>query len=225
MSRSLFDPPFERLPDALPVFPLTGALLLPGARLPLNIFEPRYLEMVDDALAGARMIGMIQPLEPADDNRGAAAGGADPALYQAGCAGRITGFSENDDGRYQIMLQGLIRFQVVEELAPKSYRRVRPDFDPFRGDLEDEAADLVDRETLLATLRDYFSAKSLEADWDSIEEADSAALVTTLAMACPLAPAEKQLLLEADGLAKRAEVLTAIMAMAVHNDEDAAPRH
>ena len=221
MSRRPFDPEFEALPDRLAVFPLPGVLLLPGSRLPLNIFEPRYLKMFDDALSSSRLIGMIQPLE--DET------GVEPTLYRTGCTGRITAFSETDDGRYLVTLTGLIRFHVTEELDPRGrgpqrYRVVRPDMTPFRADLD--SGDVpIDRAALQTTLRGYFAAKALEVDWDSIEKADDEALVNTLSMACPLSAPEKQMLLEAADTARRVEVLTAIMEMAIHAPGEGAPRH
>ena len=187
MTRGPFDPAFDELPGSLPIFPLSGALLLPGGRLPLNIFEPRFLEMFDDALAGDRMIGMIQPTE------GERPGDPPPPTYRTGCAGRISAFSETDDGRYLVTLTGLIRFEVAEELPPRSYRRVR-----------------------LEALKLYFSAHSLESDWSAIEEAEDEPLVTSLAMVCPLQASEKQMLLEAKTLRERAETLRAILELSVH---------
>ncbi len=210
MSRGPFDPAFNELPASLPIFPLSGVLLLPGGRLPLNIFEPRYLEMFDDALAGERLIGMIQPTESERS------GDPPPATYRTGCAGRISAFSETDDGRYLVTLTGLIRFDVAEELpAVGSYRRVRPDYGRFPEDLEC-AAEGIEREPLLEALRLYFSAHSLESDWSAIEDADDEPLVTSLAMVCPLEPSEKQMLLEAGTLRERAETLRAILELSVH---------
>jgi Lon protease-like protein len=207
MSRSPFDPTFEALPEALPVFPLPGALLLPGGQLPLNIFEPRYLAMVGDALADARLIGMIQPSEDAEDVGRA-------AVYPTGCAGRIVAFSETDDGRYLITLAGLLRFRVLRELEPRhGYRRVAPDFGPYRGDLEEDASE-IDRARLFDALRLYFQSSGIEGDWDAMDQAGDEQLVTSLAMACPFDPSEKQALLEARTLPERAETMAAIMRMA-----------
>ncbi len=207
MSRSVFDPPFDALPKTLPVFPLTGALLLPGGRLPLNIFEPRYLAMVRDALAGDRLIGMIQPRDE---------GGEQPEIYRIGCVGRLVAFSETDDGRYLITLQGLIRFDWEQELAlEKGYRRVVPRYDRFAADL-DEAEDEIDRDDLMTALRGYFEATGIDGDWDAIEKAPDEHLITTLSMGCPFAPPEKQALLEAVTLGERSEVITAILKMSAH---------
>ncbi|MCH8002929.1 MAG: LON peptidase substrate-binding domain-containing protein [Proteobacteria bacterium] len=209
MTRGAFRPDFDDLPRVVPIFPLPGVLLLPGGRLPLNIFEPRYLAMVRDALSGERTIGMIQPCAEAPDV-GAA------RVYETGCAGRITAFSETDDGRYLITLTGVIRFDVERELPPiEGYRRVVADYGRFRGDLEEEASE-IDRERFLETLGCYFEANGIEGDWTAIEEAGDAALVTSLAMICPFAASEKQALLEAMSLPERARTMTAIMEMAVH---------
>lgn len=214
MSRSPFDPRFEELPEILPVFPLEGALLLPGGRLPLNIFEPRYLKMVADALAGPRLIGMVQPRDDTAEE------GSAP-IYELGCAGRITDFSETDDNRYLITLTGLIRFAVGEELASESgYRRVRPDFARFRADL-DEDEGLIDRERLLHALGSYFTNNGIEGDWDAIRKTPDERLVTSLAMICPFEPPEKQALLEATTLLDRAETMTAIMEMSNHGPNGA----
>ena len=209
MTRGAFRPDFDDLPRVVPIFPLPGVLLLPGGRLPLNIFEPRYLAMVRDALSGERTIGMIQPCAEAPDV-GAA------RVYETGCAGRVTAFSETGDGRYLITLTGVIRFDVARELPPiEGYRRVVADYGRFRGDLEEEASE-IDRERFLETLGCYFEANGIEGDWTAIEEAGDAALVTSLAMICPFAASEKQALLEAMSLPERARTMTAIMEMAVH---------
>jgi Lon protease-like protein len=234
MSRGPFRPSFEELPRVVPIFPLPGVLLLPGGRLPLNIFEPRYLAMVRDALAGERAIGMIQPCEEATDV-GAA------KVYETGCLGRITAFSETDDGRYLITLTGLIRFGAGRELPPlEGYRRVAADYDRFRGDIENDLEDgpkggaeggtegetgTIDRARLLETLKTYFEAQGIESDWEAIGEAGDAALVTTLAMLCPFGAPEKQALLEAMSLPERASAMTAIMEMAVHEPDNAGPTH
>jgi Lon protease-like protein len=221
MTRLAFDPAFEDLPSVLPVFPLPGALLLPGGRLPLNIFEPRYLAMTRDVLAGDRLIGMVQPRDDGVDEPGSA------ELYYTGCAGRIVSFSETDDGRYLITLAGLIRFHIAQELALHyGYRRVAPDFDAYRGDLGDDGG-RIDRSRLLDALKAYFTASSLDGDWDSIEAAQDEQLVTSLAMACPFAASEKQALLEAKSLAERAETMTAILELAAlePDPERGAARH
>lgn len=211
---------FEDLPTTLPIFPLPGVLLLPRGRLPLNIFEPRYLNMTVDALAARdRLIGMIQPLDPK-------AAGAAPPLYGIGCAGRITAFSETEDGRYLITLSGVCRFRVAEEIpTTRGYRRVRPDFAPFRADLADEGSSCFDRERLLGVLKAYFATHGIGADWEAIRAAADDCLVTTLAMLCPFAPTEKQALLECSDLGERSAFLHALLEMALAAPSGDAARH
>ncbi|WP_135467831.1 LON peptidase substrate-binding domain-containing protein [Crenalkalicoccus roseus] len=206
-----FHPAFEALPPEIPVFPLPGALLLPRGRLPLNIFEPRYLAMTEDALAAGRMFGMIQP-EP-----GAPRGPTGPGLYRTGCLGRLSSFAETEDGRFLITLTGVIRFSVVEELPMRrGYRRVRADYAPFREDLDLAPPPPLDRAALLGALRAYFRARGIEANWEAIEQASDAMLVLTLPMVCPFEVAEKQALLEARGPAERAAMLLALLEMGAH---------
>jgi hypothetical protein len=199
----------QDLPTEFPVFPLAGALLLPRGRLPLNIFERRYLAMVEDSLGAGRMFGMIQPdpLRPE--------GETGPGLYRVGCLGRLSSFSETDDGRYLITLTGLIRFVVAAEVAMgRGYRRVRGDFSPYPADLEAAPGPIgVEREALLTTLRSYFARRNFEANWDAVRRMDDEALVTTLSMICPFEPAEKQALLEAATEADRAATLLALLQM------------
>ncbi|UPA24248.1 LON peptidase substrate-binding domain-containing protein [Shinella oryzae] len=196
------------LPETIPVFPLTGALLLPGGQLPLNIFEPRYLAMFDDALSSHRLIGMVQPVfggERKDDDEAET-----PALCQVGCIGRITSFAETGDGRYIVSLTGICRYRLMEEVrGAKAYRSFR--IAPFITDLtahDDEQS--VDRDALLSAFRAYLDANKLEADWESVERASNATLVNSMAMMSPYGPAEKQALLEAPDLKTRAETLIAI---------------
>ncbi|MFN6953492.1 MAG: LON peptidase substrate-binding domain-containing protein [Acetobacteraceae bacterium] len=204
-----FHPRLEDLPAEIAVFPLPGALLLPEGRLPLNIFEPRYLAMVQDSLAQGRMFGMIQP-DPS-----AAATPSGPGLFRIGCLGRLSSFAETEDGRLLITLTGLIRFRVAEELPPhRGYRRVRPDYAAYAADLDTERAHPgIDRAALLAVLRPYFKGRGIEANWEAIEQTADALLVTTLAMVCPFDPREKQALLEASTPADRAAMLIALMEM------------
>lgn len=195
----------EQVPNPIPVFPLSGALLLPRGQLPLNIFEPRYLAMVDDALARQRVIGLIQPTSE-DDASGV------PALQSIGCAGRLTQFAETGDGRYIITLTGIARFRVVEEIAAATpYRQCRVDFFSFRADFTpQDGEEAVDRASVLDTLRQFADANDLQIDWQSIREAPNEALVNALSMMSPYGPKEKQALLEAPNLQRRAEVLVAI---------------
>ncbi|HYC97229.1 LON peptidase substrate-binding domain-containing protein [Brevundimonas sp.] len=193
------------LPQVIPVFPLPGAILLPRGQLPLNVFEPRYLNMVDDAMAGDRIIGMIQPHPGA---RGL------PGLSPVGCAGRITSFAETSDGRYLITLTGCARFRLASELPTQTpYRQVRADFGPFEADLTAPPVDDVglDRDTLLDALRAYLETRGLDIDWDTAETAPPEALINSLSMALPFEPPEKQALLEAGSLTDRSTVLTALM--------------
>ncbi len=204
----------ERLPSTLPLFPLSGVLLLPRSRLPLNVFEPRYLNMVDDALASDRLIGMIQP-EQANGTELA------PPLFKVGCVGRIVSFAE-EGNRYLIALSGVCRFTIGEELpTTRGYRRIVPDWSRFRGDVDEENAAGIDRTRLTAGLKSFFKANGLSADWSSIEQAPDERLVNSLAMICPFPPAEKQALLEAPTLAERVTILTGLVEMAViHGSQD-----
>jgi Lon protease-like protein len=195
------------LPDVLPVFPLAGALLLPRGQLPLNIFEPRYLMMIDDALrSGLRLIGMIQPdpTHPGPEDR--------PALYRVGCVGRLTQLAETGDGRYLIQLTGVVRFRIDIELTVTTpYRQCRVTYTPFADDFVGHKGEKeVDRESLLQALSDFLKANDLKADWAGIENAPNEALVNALAMMSPYGPAEKQALLEAPDLKTRAEILVAV---------------
>jgi Lon protease-like protein len=204
MNRAYHGP--EELPGAFPIFPLAGALLLPRGELPLNVFEERYLAMVDDALKSHRIVGMIQP----DPEAGAGFGA--PALFSVGCAGRITQFAESGDGRYLITLTGIARFKIAEELAGTTpYRQCRPDFGPFAADFSPRSGeDQVDRDGVLRTLRDFAETNHLQVDWNSINSAPNEALVNALSMMSPCSPKEKQALLEARDLKRRADVLVAI---------------
>jgi Lon protease-like protein len=209
------------LPSVLPIFPLAGVLLLARGRLPLNIFEPRYLAMTRDALGGERLIGMVQPTDPR-------VVGDNPPVYPTGCAGRITSFSETDDGRFLIGLTGVSRFRIREELPLlRGYRRVVPNWREFARDLESEEQPAFDRDRLLRGLRTYFQHHKIEADWDAITSVPGERLVTSIAMVCPFEPNEKQALLEALDLDERARLLTAIIEMAALNpsSDGAAPRH
>lgn len=214
MSRVPSHPRFGELPSTLPVFPLAGVLLLPRGRLPLNVFEPRYLNLVADALGEGRMFGMIQPIDPEADGLGDE--DERPALYRTGCTGRISSFAETEDGRLLITLTGLCRFRVIQEVEPlRGYRRLAVDYDPFRADLEDSAPVVIDRARLLAALKPYFKLEDLQLDWDAVDAAPDEALITALAMLCPFDPREKQALLEASTVTERCEMMTALLEMAV----------
>jgi len=199
------------LPEVLPVFPLAGALLLPSGNMPLNIFEPRYLALVDAAMGSDRLIGMIQPALDASD------ASQHPPLCTIGCAGRITRFAESGDGRYLITLTGITRFRIIEELATDTlYRQCRISLEGFH-DLSDPLSgeDDVDRSSLLRTFRDYLAANNLQADWEGVNQASNAGLVTALSMMSPYGPPEKQALLECADHADRAKTLIAITEMAL----------
>ena len=193
-------------PEVIPLFPLSGALLLPRGQMPLNIFEPRYLAMIDDALKAERVIGMIQP-EPETGRQPEI-----PPLLKVGCLGRITQFSETGDGRYIVTLTGISRFRLLDELsAMTAYRQARVDYEVFATDFVARTGeDEVDRKGLLKALRDFAKANDLKIDWKGVNEAPNEALVNALSMMCPFGPREKQALLEAQTLKDRAEVLVAI---------------
>lgn len=240
------------LEGELAVFPLAGALLLPHGRLPLNIFEPRYVALIDDALRSRRLIGMLQPVgleaeadEGEDDPDGddddevsqdrpgfmirppsMIAHAAVPSLYQVGCVGRLASFVEREDGTYAITLAGIARFRVRRELEPlHGYRRVAPDFGSFADDLSDPASVVFDRNALLEALRRFFAMRGFEARWEAIEQMDDETLVITLSMICPFAVAEKQALLEAQTLTLRAQTLLALLQMAGHETDDGRKPH
>jgi len=198
----------DDLIDVIAVFPLSGALLLPRGQMPLNIFEPRYLAMIDDALrSGHRVIGMIQPdpSHPGPDE-------SKPHLFQVGCVGRISQFAESGDGRYAIQLTGVARFRIEQELAVTTpYRQCKVTYRPFADDfIARKGEDEVDRDALLGALTAFLKANNLKADWEGIESAPNEALVNALAMMSPYDAAEKQALLEAPDLKTRAEILVAV---------------
>ena len=203
------------IPGVIPVFPLSGALLLPGGRMPLNIFEPRYLQMIDEALAGPRLIGMIQP-----SLDGAVRDDGEPEICAVGCIGRVTSLAETGDGRYLVSLQGICRFRVAEELPVKTpFRQCRITL--FLADLhEDQAGGEIDRPALLSAFRSYLEANDLEADWESVSRAENAMLVNALSMMAPYGPAEKQALLEAPDLKTRAETLIALTEMTLARENE-----
>ena len=205
----------EDIPEIVPIFPLSAALLLPGAHMPMNIFEPRYLSLIDDALRGDRLVGMIQPSfedgEAEDTSK----------LCSVGCIGRITAIQEAGDGRYLLNLSGICRFRIVSEQKPKNgYRRCKVKL--FVDDLlEDSDSSVgVDRDELLTTFKAYLDANDMEADWEGVSAASTEMLVNTLAMMSPYGPAEKQALLEAPDLQTRAQTLIAITEFALAKDTD-----
>jgi uncharacterized protein len=209
MSPNPFDPTFDQLPEIVPIFPLTGVLLLPRGKLPLNVFEPRYLAMTEDALSGNRMVGIIQPSDPLSR-------ASVPPVYPIGCAGRITSFSETDDGRYLITLTGVCRFETVRELPiVRGYRRVDVSWERFAADLDEPGPALFDRARLVEGLKTYFKIQGISANWDAIDSTPDERLVTSLAMICPFEPSEKQALLECGSLSERASMMIAIIEMSV----------
>lgn len=190
------------LPETIPVFPLPGALLLPRSHLPLHLFEPRYLQMLDDVLkTESRLIGMIQPY------------GKDQRLHSIGCAGRVTAFSETDDGRYMITMAGRSRFRIANEVDGFTpYRRCKVSWQGFERDLgPTEVDDTFDRHKFMRTLERYFTEENLATDWDSLQEADDELLINSLSMLCPFAPEDKQALLEAPSLTTRRETLMTLI--------------
>jgi Lon protease-like protein len=198
----------DKLPATMPVVPLSGVLVLPRGQLPLNVFEPRYLSMVDDVLAGSRLIGMIQPTEHEEKT-------LKPALSSVGCVGRLSAYRETDDGRYLITLSGICRFRVAEELAVETpYRQVRADFAPFASDLAAAHEADFPRERLFEALKSFLAKRDLKADWQSVMNAPGETLVNALSMLCPFDPPEKQALLEAHGWEERVAILTALLEMA-----------
>jgi uncharacterized protein len=197
------------LPAELPVFPLSGVLLFPHTRLPLNVFEPRYLAMVDAAMDGNRLIGMIQPKTPEER------AGTKPPLYGTGCAGRIVEYSETGDGRYLITLAGIARFKLAGEsdtAAP--YRQIKAEYAAYAKDMESPDESPIARDRLLAALKPYLKERDMKSDWDSIEDAPGEMLVNALAMICPFEPQDKQALLEAPDLKSRADALVTLIEIA-----------
>ena len=230
MASGIFDPEFDQLPMRIPIFPLPSALLLPGGQLPLNVFEPRYLAMVKHALATpTRLIGMVQPLDHYTGGDSANVNIANDdganndmdnaaALFEIGCAGRLSFFQESDDGRFVIALNGVCLFQRLrQELDPNGFLVADVNWQPFANDLRVDVSAL-DRDPLIKVMKRYFDMKGFETDWAQIENSDNHQLLATLSMICPFEVAEKQALLEADSMAKRADLLIAMMEMALHDE-------
>ena len=225
MASGIFDPELHQLPMRIPIFPLPSALLLPGGQLPLNIFESRYLAMVTHALATpTRLIGMVQPLDRhagddlSNDTLANDKLADDPGLFETGCAGRLSFFQESDDGRFVIALNGVCRFhRLRQELDPNGFLVADVDWQPFANDLRVDVSAL-DRDPLIKVMKRYFDMKGFETDWAQIENSDNHQLLATLSMICPFEVAEKQALLEADSMAKRADLLIAMMEMALHDE-------
>jgi Lon protease-like protein len=214
MEQNPYAPAFEALPETIPVFPLSGVLLLPTGNLPLNIFEKRYLKMVEDSLASSRLIGMIQPKNEASD------------LYDIGCAGKITEFRETNDGRYLITLTGISRFRVEKELQVNTpYRQIKAGWSEFKQDLEPSSQLGLDRTRLQELLQAYFSSQEMNCDWGAVEKATDGKLITCLSMVCPFEPKEKQALLEAAGCKARAETFMTMLEMAVKERKECGSCH
>jgi len=209
-----FIAPFDQLPETLPIFPLSGAIVMPGNELPLNIFEPRYINMVNDALSTNHMIGMIQP-DPGAGN--------ETNLYPTGCAGRITQYRETSDGRIEMLLGGVCRFDLGEELpTTRGYRLIIPNWSRFSGDYADTADTLrTEHDILIRTLKHHFKIKGLEADWPMLESLSTVKLVDSLSMALPLSEPDKQLLLEMIEPAERLSAFTALL----DSDSESDTRH
>ena len=191
----------DDLPKKIPIFPLTGAVLFPKTQLPLNIFEPRYVQMLNAALATPhKMIGMIQPIT-----------GSDNSLKKVGCVGRVTSYNETDDHRYLITLNGVIRFEIENELdTTTQYRQVEVNYENFITDLKSEDVTNVDRESLLKLIKKYLKNKSLLADWDIIQQTPTEQLINYSGVLVPFTPEEKQLLLEARTIMGRSRALEAL---------------
>lgn len=202
-----FQTAYDALPAELAIFPLPRVILLPRIQLPLNIFEPRYLAMVEYALAHGRLIGMIQPRPGANDE----------SVFKTGCAGRIASLSETEDGRYLITLKGVARFDIAEELpqSDKGFRRVKADWSPYRADFECDTVTDICRDTMMTTLRQYLDKMNMFCDkWESIRNIECEKLISTLAVVCPFDTEEKQALLEAKDLPARAKILHALLEIA-----------
>ncbi len=218
--RDPFSIPFQDLPKELIVFPLPGALLLPNGRLPLNIFEPRYLNMVEDALGAQRLIGMVQTRDPHD---GLVPDGSD--LFNVGCVGRIVSFAETSDGRFMLTLEGMCRYRILSETeGQRGYRRMKVDFSEFKNDLVDNDWRL-ERETFLPVLRRYLESRGIGVEWKAIEAAPDHLLIASLGMMCPFDLKEKQALIEAATVADMADLMRSLMDMATLGTEQSSAKH
>lgn len=222
--RSPIQTRYEDLPMELPIFPLGGALLLPWGRLPLNIFEPRYLNMTLDALSTSRIIGMVQPDQDRSEDieSDGSSKQSDTPIFKIGCAGRIAAFEETDDGRLHITLKGLVRFRIVDELEGcKGYRRVKPSYTDFKTDLDTPAKFDLDRDLLLSRLERYIEAQEMPISLEVIKGLSDATLVMSLCMICPFDSREKQALLESDTMKERTEALLTLLQMGIFDSGNA----
>lgn len=212
-----FLPAFEQLPDIVPMFPLEGVVVLPGVQLPLNIFEPRYLNMVRHALADQHLIGMVQPAGQLHD--------ASPPIHRIGCGARITSYSETPDGRIVLVLTGFCRFRVVEEVAVlEGFRRARVSWEAFAGDYNPERAKLADRELFIGSLRSFCARRQVEIPWDDLADLEDDDLVNLLCTHLPLDSGDKQALIETIALQERATLMCGLMDMAALASGEGAPR-
>lgn len=203
----------EELPSALPIFPLTGALLLTNGHLPLNIFEPRYLSMVQDAMATHRLIGMVQPRDPETNHM-------TPEIYQIGCAGKICEYGEMPNGMLRITLEGICRFEVIEELnVATPYRQVVAEYRKFKHDMEPVQRNCVDRLALHEALHHFLEFEDGASDWQTLDHMEDDSLVNSLSMICPFTPVEKQALLEATDIAARSNLLICLLQMMLQQVE------
>ena len=206
---SPFTQTFDKLPRALPIFPLANALLLPAGHLPLNIFEPRYLNMIEDAMSGERLIGMIQPKPEPTTIQSASA----PTLFETGCAGRITDYAETHDGRLEIVLSGLCRFTILSELSTtRGYRLITPDWAPFEADYEqifEPSSQAL--HTFKSSLEHFLKQRQIPTEWDIFEKLDTHSLICSLVNVLPIDTNDRQMLLEADSLDSRIRIFTAIL--------------
>lgn len=216
MSRNPFFPTFADLPDALPIFPLSGAVIMPGVQLPLNIFEPRYLNMVQDALASDHLLGLLQP-------RSEDLEAETPRLHRVGCAGRITSYSETSDGRIVLVLTGVCRFQLVREIEEHhGYRRIAPDWERFARDCHDSEERIGDRKGFLTSLKTYCKLRGVEIPWDDVERMPDTELVNLLCAHLPLSPEDKQALVETLATDERAHLMRGLLDMASASSMDVA---
>ena len=221
MNINPFAPRFEDLPDALPIFPLGGVLLLPDGLLPLNIFEKRYLSMIEDAMAGGRLIGMVQPKDPDAEKITDIS-----AVFKTGCAGKIIEFSETTDGRYEVKLSGICRFDIAAETEIKNgYRIIRPDWSPYKGDFAQSHSLGINRDQLKTLLQKYFENEGMTCDWGKVDDVPDGKLMTCLSMVCPFDAGEKQALLEAECGNARARMFMTMLEMAVCGGKDCKSRH
>ena len=221
MTSKSFEIDFHNLPQELPLFPLVGVLLLPRGLLPLNIFEPRYLNMFEYALSNQRLIGISQP---SIDGVSGLSASDNSNLYKIGCAGRITSFQETREGQIQITLRGVCRFLIKSELPLMSgFRRSSADFSQFKTDYSEETMLTNERDRLVSGLRAYFKMENIEADWDTIKKTPDDRLVTSIAMVCPFEPHEKQAILESKDLTHRCKLVIGLIESALRRSDDGAP--